>query len=250
MKTNVFLVTFWVFFASFSFAQSGRISGQITDVNREEIPFANIILFQNGIQKLVVQSDFDGSYVMFPIDPGEYRIAVSSVGFLQKEVEGVIVRPNRTTRLNITLTTSAELNEVQVYAEPLIEMDKTTTGMEMTVEQIQDAPTRSVSGLVSTGGSVTQSDDGGQLNIAGSRGGDTQIIVNGVKINASTLPNLPANKISEIQVITGGLPAQYGDKYSMEYNNSIVGNGRAQSRKRRKKVQPVISQPEPVSTLR
>ena len=159
---------------------------------------------------MVVQSDFDGSYVVSPLNPGKYDIVVSYTGYTRFEIKGVIVNSNKTTRLNLELSTD-ELQVVEVYAEELIEIDKTTTGMEMTAEQIQDAPTRSVAGLVATGGGITQTDDGGAIQIAGSRSSNTQIIVNGVKLNSSSLPNLPANAIGEIQVMTGGIPAQYGD---------------------------------------
>jgi outer membrane cobalamin receptor len=70
-------------------------------------------------------------------------------------------------------------------------------------------PSRDIKDIVSIVPSVVQTEEGGSLNIRGSRAGDTQYIVDGIKVNEGF--SVPKSAIAYITVITGGIPAQFGD---------------------------------------
>jgi hypothetical protein len=55
-------------------------------------------------------------------------------------------------------------------------------------------------------------DSGDDLNFSGSRSGSTLYMIDGVKVIGE--PQLPNQGIAEMVVITGGLPAQFGDTTS------------------------------------
>ena len=188
----------------------GRISGQVMDKDaNESIPFANVVVYEGGIQKGLAQTDFDGKYSVSPLNAGKYTVKMSYLG-QEKVIGGVIVNSNKTTRLPIEFSSATEIKGITVHINKIVEVDKTSTGNEISAEQIKNAPTRSVTTLVAQSGSSGEGADG-RLNIAGNRSTNNLIIVNGVKMNTSSMPNIPMSAIQEIQLITGGVPAKYGD---------------------------------------
>ena len=53
----------------------GRISGQVMDKDaNESIPFANVVVYEGGIQKGLAQTDFDGKYSVSPLNAGKYTV--------------------------------------------------------------------------------------------------------------------------------------------------------------------------------
>ena len=107
------------------------------------------------------------------------------------------------------------LEEVVVRAERIIEVDKTSTGAEISAEEIRNVAVRRVNTLNS---STVNVDDGGFLNVGGNRSENNLVIVNGVKMNTNT-SNLPVSAIRDLQVITGGVPAQYENADAMQTHN-------------------------------
>jgi Carboxypeptidase regulatory-like domain/TonB-dependent Receptor Plug Domain len=195
-------------------AQTGKISGKIIDAEtKESIPFANVIVMKDGVQKGGTVSDFDGKYTITPLVPGEYSLEVSYVGYAQYKIQGVVVKFEVTTRLDINLNSESKVLEqdVIIYAEPLIDPDNTSTGAKMNSKEIEKIPTRSINALAQTKAGVTTADDGGTINLRGARSDGTQYWINGVKMLPGQTPTIPIEAISEVAILTGGIPSQYGD---------------------------------------
>jgi hypothetical protein len=80
------------------------------------------------------------------------------------------------------------------------------------IDQVENIPVSKgdIIGLITavTPG-VLATDDGKDLYVRGSRSGSTQYIVDGNKILGS--PEVPGMGIAGIEVLTGGVPAEYGD---------------------------------------
>lgn len=74
----VFVVT-----SSFAFAQSGSVTGTITDTNGIPLPGVNVLI-QNTTKGSV--TDFDGNYTIGDVENGTYTIEVSYVGFKTQEI--------------------------------------------------------------------------------------------------------------------------------------------------------------------
>jgi hypothetical protein len=73
-----------VIFSSIS-AQSGKISGRITDAATDEpLPFVNIIVMgtMSG-----AASDIDGYYSILNIKPGTYEVKASAIGYQSKTIQ-------------------------------------------------------------------------------------------------------------------------------------------------------------------
>ena len=104
-----------------------------------------------------------------------------------------------------------EITEVKViaYKVPLIDKDGGASGATVTREDIARLPVRSASGVASTVGGVNSDEGSGAISVRGSRSDGTYFYIDGIKVRGSS--SLPKSAIEEVQVITGGLPANYGD---------------------------------------
>lgn len=192
-------------------SQSGTLKGTITEhESGETVPMANVVVELNGAVVAGAVADFDGKYTIKPIDPGRYTVKVSFIGFTTKEISDVLVSSNKITFINAALKTeSAVIGEVELveYVVPLIDPDK--TGTTKTKEEITALPTRNVESVAAQTAGVYQEDEGSGLNVRGSRDDATFFYIDGVKVRASN--KLPQSSIEQMTVITGGLPASYGD---------------------------------------
>ncbi|MCB0703943.1 MAG: carboxypeptidase regulatory-like domain-containing protein [Saprospiraceae bacterium] len=187
------------------------LSGKVTDLETgEPILFGNVKIYQNQVYKTGVQTDFDGNFSFSPLDGGTYDVEVSYVGYPPKRVEGVVVKAGKDNRLDITLEAGINLDEVVVigYEVPLIDPDNTATGGTVTGDQIMRLPSKSVNGIVSNVAGTASADEGDDVTIKGSRANATVYFYDGIRVSGN-LP--PATEIEQLQVITGGVGAQYGD---------------------------------------
>lgn len=194
-------------------AQSGTLKGKAVDeTTKEPLAFATVIAELNGAQAGASQTDFDGNFTIKPLVPGKYTIKASYVGYSPAQINGVLVSSDKITFYDIKLTKAANnIGEVKVvdYKIPLIDKGNPSTSSTITSEEIRNAPTRSVNSLISTSAGVYQEDEGDAINVRGSRDDNTTYFVDGIKIRgASGLPNAA---VEQITVVTGGVPAQYGD---------------------------------------
>ncbi len=194
-------------------AQNGKLSGTVLDRDtKEPVPFAAVRVLSGGQLKGGGVADENGQYVVSPLTPGTYQVEASALGFRKIVVNEVRINFETTTRLNLSLPNEAkELNEVVVetYRVPLIDKDNTSTGTKLTGKDIEKLPSRNINTVLTTTAGVFSNDDGGALNVRGNRGGDNIVFVNGVRQFGTQYP--PVETIAEISVITGGVPAQYGD---------------------------------------
>lgn len=208
------LVVAGLFFAQFAMAQvgSGSIQGKLTDrESGESLPFVNVVAMRGEAQVGGTATDFDGKYNIKPLSPGEYDIVVSYVGYKKVKVTGVVVNANKITFKDIDLEPSAiqmDEFEVVVYEVPLITKDGGASGGTVTRNDIARMPGRSAVSVAATVGGV-QTDTDGETSIRGARSENTWYYIDGVKVRGTT--RLPKAAIQEVSVLTGGIPANYGD---------------------------------------
>ncbi len=191
---------------------SGEIQGRVTDeATGEGIPFCNVTMTINGTLA-GAQTDFDGFYSIKPVPPGSYDVTVSYIGYQTSLTQGVLVVADKITFLDIPLGTQSELLDeivIKEYKVPLIKQDETSTGTTVTREDIDNLPTRNVSSVASTSAGVYQSDEGEDLNVKGSRSESTDFYIDGIKVRGTSA--VPIQAVEQVSVLTGGVPARYGD---------------------------------------
>lgn len=92
------------------FAQSGSIKGQVIDSVSQEPLMVTIEL--KGTSSLFTNSDFDGNYEFENVPSGSYTLIMTSVGYVSKIVENVIVEDNKVTELHFTT-----IEDIQVVGD-------------------------------------------------------------------------------------------------------------------------------------
>jgi outer membrane receptor protein involved in Fe transport len=195
-------------------AQSGEISGTVKDEKGEGMISATIVILDASGKNtgLGTVTDFDGNYSIKPLRPGRYDVQFSYAGYASQVQKDVLVKADQPTFLNVKLNPADKvLNQVEVvaYKVPLIDRASTTNASTLDKKDIANLPTQRVEDLVSTTAGVFQEDANKGISIRGGREDGTEYYINGVKVIGT--PNLPVQSIEQLTVITGGVPARYGD---------------------------------------
>lgn len=212
MLKRLAVFTLSMFLGFIAFAQSGgTIKGKMIDKsNNEPLPFANIVVFKGGSQVAGTMTDMDGKYTISALTPGTYEIQASYVGYQPVKMSGIIVNDGKITFSDIKAGQGIDIGEFELidYEVPLISKDQTSSGGTVTREDIAKMPGRSASSIAQTVGGVNVNEDG-SYNIRGSRTSGTDTYIDGIRVRGSA--NLPNAAIEQVSVITGGMPAEYGD---------------------------------------
>jgi len=185
------------------------LEGKVTDAaSGEAILFGTVALYKNDVLISGTETDLDGNYFFSDIDPGTYDIESSYIGYTPQRQVGVVVKAGRTNRLDFAISEGVLIDAVQIvaYKVPLIEIDNTTSGATVTAENIRSLPTKNVNAIAATTAGIS-SVDGGDISIRGSRSDATVYYVDGVRVSGL----IPQTEIDQLQVITGGVEAKYGD---------------------------------------
>lgn len=211
MLRKIYLLFATVLISTVAFAQTGTLKGTVLDaISGEAIPFANVVIERNGSQTAGTTTDFDGKFTIKPIEPGTYTVKATFVGYQTYMMTGLIISANKITFQDLKLSSGIQKDEITIveYKKPLIDQDN-ITGETKTAEEIVAMPTRSVASVAATTAGIYQRDEGESLNVRGSRSDATDYYIDGIKVRGSL--GVPQSAIEQITVMTGGLPAQYGD---------------------------------------
>ncbi|MEM1056446.1 MAG: TonB-dependent receptor [Bacteroidota bacterium] len=199
-----------------SFAQSGKISGRVTDAGSgEPIPGANVIVVETGRGSA---ADLDGYYTILGVTPGTVTLRVTSVGFAEQRVEGVDVNIGQTATVNIRLREEdLGIETVVVQAQrPVVETDVSNSRLNVSSEEIEALPASDVVSVVGLQAGIQG------LSVRGSGSDEISFQVNGQVLrderNNSAVTAIPLASVSEVQVQTGGFNAEYGNVRSAVIN--------------------------------
>jgi len=217
-KAKLIIVSL-LFLSSYSFSQSGlgTVKGLVKDeVSGEPLPISKVLLMQNGTIKGAANTDFDGKFQINGVLPGVYDVEVRNQdGYQPGVTTGVNISPDKITFLdNLVLSkpkSVLDIAEIKVtaYKIPLIDKDGGASGATIGREDIARLPVRSAAGVASSVGGVNTNEGSGAISVRGSRQDGTYFYIDGIKVRGSA--NLPKSALEEVSVITGGVPANYGD---------------------------------------
>jgi len=199
------------------FSQNGSISGIVVDSAKNPIPDVNVKIKGSYIG---TASDIDGKYTLNNVPAGEYIISVSSIGYKTVEYTGINVKKDETTELNITLNTSSFTvgEEILVVGErPLLDIEQTESKHVINAKDIEGKIVENVVDVVTLQPGVIKQDDA--LFIRGGRGDDNSFLLDGVSVQDPLAGTgfglqLSAQSLEEVEVITGGYNAEYGQATS------------------------------------
>jgi len=101
------------FLSILTYAQTGKISGKVTDkANGETLVGMSILIEGTSIG---ASSDVDGNYLLNTVKPGIYRVAFSFISYKKQIIANVKVTPGKTTILNVAMEADQSLlNDVVI----------------------------------------------------------------------------------------------------------------------------------------
>jgi outer membrane receptor protein involved in Fe transport len=204
--------------SSVAFGQAGDITGRVVDEKKEPVINAVVQAFDGGILKGTAVSDIDGNYDIKPLEPATYFLVVKALGFNDQKITDIVVSPDKTTGVNVAMEIKSNtLGAVTIvrYKTPLVDPYATGSNGHLDKDQIDHAPVLTTDELVAlTPGVYQQSrrqDDRSGVSIGGSRSEGTLYIIDGVQKRGNYGTNLSQGSIEQIEVLTSGIPAKYGD---------------------------------------
>ncbi|HAB53682.1 MAG: hypothetical protein A2315_08905 [Ignavibacteria bacterium RIFOXYB2_FULL_35_12] len=208
-----------LFTASSIFAQTGSVKGKVTD-GTASIPSVNILIVGENMGTV---SNINGHYLLSSIPIGEYELRFSIVGY-ETQFFNVTVLPNKTVELDVKLNSKMiELGEVQVTGLKQQELSDTRTSLiDLNPRSAKILPGASedvLRTLQSLPGVLSANDFSSQLIVRGSGPDQNLIIMDNVEIfNPYRLYGVISmfnpDAVSDINLISGGFPAKYGDRLS------------------------------------
>ena len=219
-----FLIFNLLFSFTFLSAQTfGKIAGVVVDAESgEPLVGANIVIM--GTNKGAA-ADLEGFYYILNVPPGKYELQAIMIGYKTTKVVDVIVNTGRTTKVDFKIEQEVlETEEVVVTAQrPDVEKDKTSTSAIVRFDEVEALPgIRDISDVLSLTSDVIDGHfRGGRL---GEEYYTLQGIVNPLDQSSAFLPIMSG--VEEVEVITSGFGAQYGNAQSGVVNISMKEGGR------------------------
>jgi hypothetical protein len=212
MKTLFTTLIATLLFAPMTFAQTnGRIKVTVLDEMLQPIPGAVVTLIGGG-PLTGGATDLDGIFTFVNLNPGAYDVQARVTSYKRYVKNGIQVSAGQTAYVTYNMvpeTDTLPITEILEYRSPV---DPTfSTVQSISADQIKRAAgPRGDIGQMITGYSTQVSvGEGGQLVMRGAREGASAIYIDGEKMYGSS--GVPALGIAQVSVLSGGIPAEYGD---------------------------------------
>jgi outer membrane cobalamin receptor len=197
----------------------GTVQGTVRDPSGALVPGASVRIADptSGYQQ-TAQTDAQGEYKFLNVPFHIYTMRVEAAGFQTVE-KSFDVETAIPTTIDFSLTVAAANETVTVTENAsLIEADKTSsdTNISQTLLErpIGAVPSRGIEAIVASAPGFAP-DDNGRLHPRGSES-QVQYVVDGIPItdNLSAIfaTSLDARTLRTVEVLTGGISAEFGDK--------------------------------------
>ena len=211
-----------LFSAQVGFAQAriGTVQGTVKDPTGALVPEAEITITQPLTRYAqTVQTDQAGTFKLVNIPFNTYKVSAKAVGFQATE-ESIDLESTIPLNLELTLAIIGTEAEVTVTENgtALLEPDRSSSDTDISQSILERpkgaSPSRAIESIVASApGFVT--DDNGRMHPRGSES-QVQYVVDGIPVtdNMSAIfsTSLDARTLRTVEVLTGGIPAEFGDK--------------------------------------
>jgi len=197
-------------------SSSATVSGRILDEQRRPLPGARVVLLNkvSGYRQ-VVQADAKGSFIFHNVPFNDYHLEASAQG-LEMVHRNLELRSSLPKSMDLvlhpygaTVTVEEKLGIVEEHPSTHLDIDKST--IESSPAPVQSRAMESI--LLATPG-FTQNADG-RYHFRGSHG-QVMFVVDGIPItdqmNTTFSNSLDPSQVESMEVLTGGVSAEYGGK--------------------------------------
>ena len=192
---------------------TGKISGMVRDAESGEgLVGCNVIVDNTRFGASV---DLDGSFYIIGMEPGEYSLTASMIGYQQVRLSEVQVRADLTTSVEFdlppTILQSGEVVEV-IAKRATVVKDLTATSSIVSSEQIASMPVTDMGDIINLQAGMV---DG---HMRGGRSGEVAYWIDGIPVtdvyDGGQMFEVSKDLIQELQVISGAFNAEYGQAMS------------------------------------
>ena len=198
-------------------ANLGSIYGKVSDSSG--IPLDGVVIKLKGTY-LGAVSDYEGAYKIDEVSPGSYTMQITAEGFKTTEFTDINIVYDEKKEFNIVLkSTSFTVDqEIEVVGErPLMDIEQTSSSHFISSDDIDKSIVSNVTDVVSQQAGVVKQDN--EIYIRGGRNYENSYLVDGVNVQDPLSGTgyglqLSANSLEEVEVITGGYNAEFGQATS------------------------------------
>src|SRR6476660_1444710 len=175
-------------FAAMAFAQTGQITGLVSDPAGTSVPAAKVAVtnVETGIKRETNTND-QGYYTFALLNPGNYELTVQKTGFKGVTRPGIKLDVSQIARVDLSLTLGEVKDSVTVIADaPILTSESATIGQTIGNKKILDLPLNGrdftqlatlVPGAISRG--TNSSLEAPSISVNGSRSSKTVFMVDG-----------------------------------------------------------------------
>lgn len=198
-----------ILFVSAAFSQS-QIKGVVTDQTKSPLAYTRVFLKDGDRVINMATADDKGEYAMFNVEAGTYDLVCDAVMVNKTMTKSKVNVPsNQVVFIDFEIDLTTDVEEVIIQWEPpVFSQDNTSSASRLSGENIRTTPGRSVTGALANLEGVS-SVDGAMTSVRGNRSDGQQTIVDGMRVRGGT--GVSMSTIEEVQLIQGGVPAEYGD---------------------------------------
>ncbi len=198
------------------------IKGRIFDAESgETMPYTNVFIAGTNSGTMAFT---DGIYIMRGLRAGTYTVKASYISYAVGS-QTVTLNPGDVVDLDFRLIVQPILVETLEIAgeRALIEVDRTGSGHFLSAQQLSAMPLDQMVDMIALQPGVTMQDN--EIHIRGGRADDTAFVVDGMTVNdplggGGYGYQMDPSIINEIEVLTGGFNAEYGQAVSGVVNVS------------------------------
>ena len=205
---------------------TSTLVGLVRDTSDSVIPGASVVATHEGtgVSRDGV-TDANGEFVFSALPNGPYTVRIELTGFKTLQQQGMQLGAGQTVRQTFTLEVGTLSETVTVAGDaPLIETAASLQADSLGAQEVTELPVsrRNLTNLMSLTAGVNVSGDG-MVQMNGVAAGGTGITVDGTEANSNPearsmsqyggqnqISVMSLDSISEVQIVKGVLPAEYG----------------------------------------
>jgi outer membrane receptor protein involved in Fe transport len=204
--------------AALAAQETGKIQGRVTDASTgAPIAGAQIVIVGTRLGNI---TNADGFYFVNNVPAGLQDIQAQYIGYQAVTVRQQRILAGQTLTQNFQMAQGAvEVAAIEVIGEsrPLVPRDQVASKNIVTGEAIEELPVDNVADMITLQPGVI-ADVGKGFSIRGGRSGEEAVFVDGVLVrnfnSGQTNLTLGTNSLAELDVLTGGFSAEFGEAQS------------------------------------
>ncbi|MBT3754828.1 MAG: TonB-dependent receptor [Candidatus Cloacimonetes bacterium] len=218
-KIIISLMLAFLFTTILSAGTTGKLAGKVTDEKGNPIPFANITIMDGETLVSGMMTKENGSYFIINITPGVYDVFCMRGGFRTQKRSGVKISLDLTQIENFKMPQQAIEIEGFDVVESKVEMiqpTKTQSGKTISAADIEDISVTQIEDVIAMQAGVTLNN--GEIHVRGGRSNEMAYTVDGMSVSdpvdGGAALTIDTDAIADMDVMTGGLTAEYGNAQS------------------------------------